>query len=232
MTKRNLLDSLLLSVENFHAQLSNLIVNRIHNYTINIANNEEKFYYYNASFDCLEKHSKKGIERQFSLSRLPADLSKLQTFLGWDIQLDDIYVDTYDFQSDSYWLMTEDTTTSTLIQLYQVLLEKYKVSESNFLYWAGYLNNLIINNLEECAQKKCIACIRLPLSSNRLKIYARPFRYHSFDVAPTILQKVKEILQCDEESLQRQINAGGVSYDFSDGRVVFFTQNDALKQLR
>lgn len=205
---------------------------RIHNFTINLQTLEEKVYEYNTSFDYLKKRSNTGTETQFALSRVPVDLFKLQTFLGDDILLDDVLVDTCDFQSDTFWLMTEESTPQQLVKLYQRLLVKYQLAEEDFLSWAGYLNTLTVSSLLECAQQKCIACIRVPLQSNRLKIYARPFRYHQFTVEQSILARVKEVLNCDDESFQLQLDAGGVSYDFSDGRIVLFTQNDALKKLR
>ncbi len=204
----------------------------IHNITINLANGEEKYYYYNTSFDCLEKHSSRGIERQFALSRVPVDLFRLQQFLGFDINLDDVFVDTYDFRSDTYWLMTEDTDPENLVKLYQVLLDKFALSLETFLHWAGYLNELKINSLQECATKKCIACIRVPLQSKKLKIYARPFRHHSFKIAKKVHDRLHEIFGTESKTLKQQLDTGGVSYDFSDGRIVLFTQNDSIRLLR
>lgn len=204
----------------------------MHNLTINLQNFEEKCYDYNSSYDYLIKQTATGSETQFALSRIPFDLSELQAFLGEDISLDDVFVDTYDFQTATFWLMTEDSEVDQLVCLYQCLIDKYEISEEDFLYWAGYLNNINLTSLHECAEKKCIACIRVPLQSKRLKIYARPFRYHSFSLDEEVIKRVKEVLNCDEKSFKKQLNAGGVSYDFSDGRIVLFTQNDELKKGR
>lgn len=204
----------------------------MYNFTINLQTLEEKYYHFNTSFDFVKKQTAQGIEAQFALSRVPINLWPLQEFLGFDISLDDVFVDTYDFQSDSFWIMTEATSMDQQVKLYARLLEKFELEEKEFLHWVGYLNSMQLTSLQACAEQHAIACIRVPLQSNRLKVYARPFRYHHFQVEESIIARIKEVLQCDQATFDKQLEAGGVSYDFSDGRIVLFTQNDALKQAR
>lgn len=213
---------------------------RLYNLSINLDSGEEKQYAFNSSFDFLEKRFSKGREYQFALSRVPVDLFPLQAFLGFDIQLDDLFVDTCDFHTDTYWLMIENASKTNLLHFYQVLLDKFQIAQSSFLHWAGYLNSVSLSSLEECIDRNCIACIRVPLQSNRLKIYARPFRYNSFEltdevkgkmlaaIAPSINSRDGE----SQETFAQVMHSGGVSYDFSDGRIVAFTQNDGVKILR
>lgn len=204
-----------------------------HNITFNLKNGELKYYRFNSSYDFLIKTSQKGHESQFARSRLPIPLHRLQMFLGDNIQLDDIFVDTIDFDLDSYWLMLEASDPKNVKNLIVKLLELYQVSEKDFLHWAGFLNELNLESIDECVAKKCIAAIRVPIQSNRLKIYARPFRYNSFAIDEATENILCNALGCEKSELKYQLyEMGGVSYDFSDERIVLFTQNDKIKEHR
>lgn len=202
----------------------------LHNLTLNIKTGELKHYHFNSSYDFLVKTTQSGEESQFALSRLPVSLNALQNFLGDTVQLDDIFIDTVDFDQDCYWLMLEGSHPKNTLALLTVILQKFEITEEEFLYWAGYLNNLSIHDLDQCIAKQCIAAIRVPLQSNRLKIYARPFRYNQFIVDLEIESRLMSELNCTPTELDKVLyDLGGVSYDFSDGRVVLFTQNDSIK---
>jgi hypothetical protein len=138
-----------------------------HNLTINLLDGELKHYRFNSSYDFLIKSSAKGQESQFALSRLPVSLHDLQHFLGNEVQLDDIFVDTVDFEQNCYWLMVENSQPNNLKKLYTALLKRFSISEELFLKWAGYLNERVLPNLDTCIALKCIAALRVPLK--RLK---------------------------------------------------------------
>lgn len=204
----------------------------LYDLSYNLETREVKLYFYNRSFDWLEKYSAQGLEWQFSLCRVVDDLLPLQQFLGDTVQLDDIYVDAVDFRTQTYWLIVEGSSPDNLERLYHVLLEKYELKEAQFLHWVNYLNTTNFTTLAECAAHHGLSCIRLPLHSKKLKIYARCFRFHSFPLDETTQQFLLQVLNCEENQLLALLNSGGVSYDFSDGRIVLFTQYDALRKQR
>lgn len=197
--------------------------------TINLKTKALKRYNFNASYDYVTKSSKRSKERQFALANVTSNLYELQKFIGWDIQLDDLIVDAVHFESDTFWLVVERSESENVLKLLKVLLKKFDVTEKELLYWIGKLNNLKLSNLEEAVQKKCISGIRVPINNKRLKIYARPFRNHTFKIDETIRQQFLDVLECDNSELEKYLDMGGTSYDFSDGRFLVYTQNDAFK---
>lgn len=197
--------------------------------TINLKTKELKSYDFNSSYDYLTKSSKRSRERQFSLGGITSNLYELQKFVGWDVQLDDIPVDAVHFDSDTYWLIPGYGSDENVLNLLHIVLEKFDLTEKELLYWAEKLNNTELSSLEEAVEKGCISGIRIPLKSKRLKIYARPFRNHSFDLDNSIRQQFLDTLECSDKELDKYLVAGGTSYDFSDGRFLVYTQNDEFK---
>lgn len=204
----------------------------LYDVTYNIKSREVKFYFFNSSLDFMFKVSNKGLEKQFSAYRVPIHVYPLQQFLGDQINLDEVIVDAADLQLANYYLMIEEAAVEQCELLFQVLLEKFQISETHFLAIVNYLNETQVSSLRECAEKRCLSCIRVPLTSNRLKIYARSFRFHQFTLDAETKYFLHNLLGCNDSNLLDLLDTGGMSYDFSDERVVLFTQYDALKALR
>lgn len=204
----------------------------LHNITINLESEEVKLYFFNSSIDFIYKYAGNQEERQYDVYRNGLDLFPLSKFFGHKFNLDDIIADTADIHHGIYFLSLTRCSVNQYIDLFEFILDRYSIKTSFFLEKINFLNNTSVNSLSQCYEQNCLDVIRLSIHENKFKVYARTFRYHHFDIPDNIRDFLTKALDCTTENLFEKLETGGVSYDFSDGRLQIFTQNEAVKSLR
>ncbi|MFP4241989.1 MAG: hypothetical protein ACLFTW_08460, partial [Chitinispirillaceae bacterium] len=116
------------------------------------------------------------------------------------------------------------------VRLLEILLDKFGISTSVFFDTVSRLNDRSINCFHRLIDFRAVSMVKIPLTGNNFKIYARPYKTGNGFRRPEKLQQfLINLYGCSEKDLGQHIWNMWVSYDFGSGRTTVSTQNDELK---
>ncbi|MDY0016659.1 MAG: hypothetical protein AB7V07_02175 [Candidatus Delongbacteria bacterium] len=183
---------------------------------------EEKYFLYKCSQDG-------NIVKQYDASKIKVDEKKLEEFLNYSPNFEDIIIDTV--EENVFYVYCEESSYEQIIRLIERLLKIYKVDLEHFFKTVTYLNETEINCFSDLFDRRAVSMIKISLNNKNLKIYSRPFRNGNNFIIPDAAKNIlKKLYSCDGDEFLSKIENLWVSYDFNNNRTTISTQNDQLKE--
>jgi hypothetical protein len=169
----------------------------------------------------------RSITKQFNALSQSADPTRLSAFLGGKFNYGDILLDTV--EDDVYYVYIEHTTPSEYIKLLNYLSMKFGVSKPRLVEVANRINRRQVDSIFECCLKRSISGIKIPFTSDKLKLYARPYLMGTgYDLPDHAAEFLARLYNCDVAKLEPHLRHMWVSSEVTTDRIVLTTQDESL----
>jgi hypothetical protein len=197
------------------------------NTSFNIKTGEIKLYFLNENMNLLYKIDRQQITQQYKVEQPQHKQKDLNDFLGYQFNPQEIVIDT--IEDNVIYIFTENASSRQFMRFVNAVMDKYKISNSEFIQVANRINDYKLNSISDCWLKKTISGFKIPLSGNSCKIYSRPFKTkNNYKFNEETLYFLTRLYDCETSTLLPHIEYMWVSSEFSTERVMVTTQYHEL----
>ncbi len=200
---------------------------RLFNVSFEIGTGDVKLYVLDRTGSLLHKISRDGITVQRSASAAGADPQVLREFLGQQLDFTDLILDTV--EDDTFYVYLDPSSPSQYVTFLGALCKRYGCPRDRLIEVVNRLNRRKVENVYDCMLHRCVSGAKVPVLSDRCKLYSRPFSTgNGFDLVPDAARFLRRLYRCDDADLQGALRHLWVSSELFSDRLVLTTQRHAM----
>lgn len=201
---------------------------RLFNVSYEVVSGEIKLYVLDDSGSLLYKIDSAGtITEQRSFPAAGKDSRALQDFLGEELDFTDVVIDTV--EDDIFYVYIEPSSPTQYVTFLGAVCRRFGFSKSRLVQVVNRLNRRPIESVFDCMQNRSVSGAKIPLSSNQVKFYSRPFLTgNGFDLDAASQAFLRRLYRCPAGDLQPLLRHLWVSGEIFSDRVILTTQRHAM----
>ncbi len=202
---------------------------RLFNVSFDLCTGAVKLYILDSSERFLHKVSVGGITRQYSgddpeHGGLP---ERLDRHLGFQFNPDEILIDAV--EDDVYYIYLDDAGLQQTLQFFSAVCRTYRVNQERFLRSINAICGSSYSSLGAAASEKVVSLVKIPFSSQDVKIYSRPFlRGGGFDLNERAREFLQRLYACEDSALAGYLGRAWIASELTRERMLIVTQHHAL----
>jgi hypothetical protein len=202
---------------------------RLFNVSLDLHTGDIKLYVLDRSERFLYKISRDGITRQYSGDdpEHGAQPKRLNVFLGFEFDSNEIVIDAV--EDDTYYVYLDDARMSQSRHFYAAICRVYGVSDKQLMRSINAVAGRPYTDINNVIAHKAISLVKVPLSGQDAKVYARPFLHGlGFELEGGVISFLTRLYACDEVVLSEKLKFAWVATEIKSDRRLVVTQNHAL----
>ena len=199
----------------------------LHNVSYDLATGAVKLYVLDRSRRFLLKLADGKITEQHEAVSRGVDPSRIEHFLGIDLDPAEIQIDTV--EDDAWYLFIEHASPSEYVQLLDAVSAKLAIPRARLVECINRINREPVANAFECLIRRAVSMVKVSFAGGPWKMYSRPYLTgNGFDLDEATTRFLARLHGRAEPDLASAIRHLWVSTELLSDRVVLATQNQAL----